>query len=140
MGTDESFDLEAINGLRCAHVAWVEQGDAEGLANCFAEDGVQMPPHAPANVGRSAIRSWLEGLFGAFDVGFSLAADEVRVAGGWAFERGAYRIALTPKGSGGEPLIREAGKYITVYARRPGGGWAIARDIWNGDTPSSGLG
>ena len=57
-------------------------------------------------------------------------------AGGWAFERGGYTIALASK-AGGEP-IRETGKYITKLGRRSDGTWVIARDIWNSDAPASG--
>jgi ketosteroid isomerase-like protein len=138
MNPQHSRDLEAIDGLRRGHVAAVERGDVGWLVAAFAEDGMQMPPHAPANVGRQAIRSWLQGLFGAFEVGFTLSVDEVRVAGEWAFERGAYGIALTPKSDPAVEPMREAGKYITIYSRRPGGGWEIARDIWNGDAPPPG--
>ena len=54
------------------------------------------------------------------------------MAGGWAFERGTYKINLTPK-AGGEP-IQDIGKYITIYERQPGA-WEIARDIWNSSNP-----
>ena len=96
-----------------------------------------MPPNASANVGRQAIRSWVQGFFDAFRTQFGLSVDEVRVAGDWAFERGACRITLTPK-AGGEP-IQDIGNYITIYGRQPGGAWGMARDIWNSDNPPPGL-
>lgn len=55
------------------------------------------------------------------------------MVGDWAFERGSYKITLTPKG-GGEP-IQDIGKYITIYERQPGGTWGMARDIWNSNDP-----
>jgi ketosteroid isomerase-like protein len=92
-----------------------------------------MPPNAPANVGRQAIRSWAQSFFGAFRTQFALSVEEVQMTGDWAFERGAYRITLTSK-AGGEPL-QDIGKYITIYQRQPGGSWKVARDIWNSNTP-----
>ena len=50
--TGNERDLEAIDRVREAHVGAVNAGDAEAWAGLFADDGVQMPPHAPANVGR----------------------------------------------------------------------------------------
>ena len=129
-------DLEAIDGVRAAHVAALNADDVEGWLGVFAEDGVQMPPNAPANVGKSAIRPWVEGLLGAFRCEFTLDVQEVRVSGDWAVERGAYRIMLTPK-AGGTPM-EDVGKYITIYQRQPDGVWKMARDIWNSDRPLSG--
>ena len=126
-------DREEIDAVHRAHVAAVNRGDADAWVNTFAEDGVQMPPHAPANVGREAIRSWARGFCDAFHAQFALSVEEVRTAGDWAFERGAYTIALTAK-AGGEPM-QETGKYITIYEKRSGGAWKIVRDIWNNDTP-----
>jgi ketosteroid isomerase-like protein len=74
---------------------------------------------------------------GAFRAEFSVAPDEVEIAGpGWAFERGAYKITLSPKAGGDR--IPAAGKYITVYQRQQNGSGAMARDIWNSDNPLSG--
>ena len=33
----------------------------------------------------------------------------------------------------------DAGKYITVYERRPDDSWAMARDIWNSNNPLPGM-
>ena len=105
------------------------------MAAAFTNDGVQMPPNAPANVGRDNIQAWSGEFIGAFRAELSLAPDEVQIAGAdWAFERGAFN---TPKG-GGEP-IQDAGKYITVYQRQPDDSCAMARDIWNSNNPLPGM-
>jgi uncharacterized protein (TIGR02246 family) len=126
-------ELDAIGRVRQAHVAALNRGDVEAWAELFSEDGVQMPPHVPANVGRPAIRAWSEGFLAPFHVDFALDVDEVRVGDEWAFERGRYAIALTPKGGG--PPIGDRGKYVTVYLRRARGSWQMGRDIWNSDAP-----
>lgn len=126
-------DLQALDKLREWHIASVNHGDAESLATAFAGDGVQLPPNAPANVGREAIRTWASALFAAFRAQFVLSVEEIRVLGDWAFERGTYRMTLIPR-AGGEPAT-ERGKYLTLYEKRLGTAWSMARDIWNSDSP-----
>ena len=130
-------DLRAIDLVREAHVAALNSGDAGAWTALFADDGVQMPPNAPANVGKAKIAAWSAGLLGPFQVQFALAVEEIRVLGEWALERGAYSIGLNAKAGG--PAMKDAGKYITVYQRLPGVGWRMARDIWNSDSPPPGM-
>lgn len=126
-------DLEALDSVREGHIAALNDGDVNAWAGAFTADGVQMPPNAPANLGRESIRAWSQAFLAPFRVEFALAVDEVQVTGDWAFERGMYTITLTPK-TGGEPM-QDIGKYITIYERQPSGAWGMARDIWNSNNP-----
>ena len=126
-------DVEAINHVRTTHIAALNDGDVNAWVAAFTNDGVQMPPNAPANLGRESIRAWSQAFLAPFRVEFTLAVDEVQVAGDWAFERGTYTITLTPKASR-EPR-QGIGKYLTIYQRQPGGAWGMARDIWNSNKP-----
>ena len=128
--------MGALDIVRDAHITALNAGDAEGWVTLFTEDGVQMPPNSPANVGRESIRAWSQGFLGYFNVEFALTVAEVKIAGDWAFERGGYNIVLSPKPGGGS--MSDAGKYITIYERQADGVWAIARDIWNTDNPLPG--
>ena len=83
------------------------------------------------------IGSWSRAFLDQFRLQFSLAVDEVRVLGEWAFERGDYTISLNPKAGG--PTMQDIGKYITIYQRKPGDTWRIARDIWNSSNPPPGM-
>jgi uncharacterized protein (TIGR02246 family) len=126
-------DLAAIDRVRDARVAALNAGEAEAWVARFTDDGVQMPPNAPANIGRAMIRSWSQAFLDQFRLEFALAVDEVRVLGEWAFERGAYTISLSPKAGG--PPMRDIGKYITIYRRQAEDTWWMARDIWNSNNP-----
>jgi uncharacterized protein (TIGR02246 family) len=126
-------DVEALNHVREAHIAALNDGDVNAWVGAFTADGVQMPPNAPANLGRESIRTWSQAFLAPFRTAFALVVDEVQVAGDWAFERGTYTITLTPK-AGGEPM-QDIGKYITIYERQPSGAWGMARDIWNSNNP-----
>lgn len=134
--TSTNIDEAGIDRLRRVHVAALNDGDGDAWAACFTDAGVQMPPHFGNNVGKTAIRGWSQGFLSLFACRFSLSVEEVRVAADWAFERGHYRITLTPR-AGGEAL-EDIGKYITVYERQSDGSWKIARDIWNSDQPLPG--
>jgi uncharacterized protein (TIGR02246 family) len=127
---------QGIDRLREAHVAALNTGNVDAFAGLFADDGVQMPPSAPANVGRAAVRAWAAAFMGAFRAEFSLSVAEVRVLGDWAFERGGYTINLIPRS--GDASMRDIGKYITIYQRQPDGAWQMARDIWNSNAPPPG--
>lgn len=135
-GTGARVDAAGIDRLREIHVAAVNAGDADGWADCFIDDGVQMPPNFAANAGKAALRGWIQGFLSMFACRFGLSVEEVQVAADWAFERGRYAITLTPK-AGGEP-VEDRGKYITIYQRQQDGAWKIARDIWNSDQPLPG--
>jgi uncharacterized protein (TIGR02246 family) len=126
-------DLKAIDVVRDAHVAALNAGDARAWVAQFTDDAVQMPPNAPANVGGAKIASWSQAFLDQFRVHFALAVDEVRVSGEWAFERGTYIISLTSQAGG--PAMQDVGKYLTVYQRKPGNTWRMARDIWNSNAP-----
>lgn len=130
--------LLAIDRVRETHITALNQGDVEGWVGVFTEDAVQMPPNFPANTGRAMIRAWSEAFLGPLNVEFGLEVDEVHVAGDRAFERGRYRIRVTPK-TGGESFP-DAGKYITIYQKQANNAWLVARDIWNSDHPVPGMG
>ena len=126
-------DLKAIERVRDAHVAALNAGDAQAWAAQFAAEAVQMPPNAPANIGRPKITSWSKAFLDQFRVQFALAVDEVRVLREWAIESGRYTISLSAKAGG--PPMQDICKYITIYQRSPGESWQMARDIWNSSNP-----
>jgi ketosteroid isomerase-like protein len=115
--TPNQADLLAIDRVREAHVAALNPGSVDAFVAVFSEDAVQMPPNAPANAGRAMIRAWVQAFLDPLHVQFALEVEEVQVAGDWAFERGTYRIRVTPK-AGGEGFP-DAGKYITIYRKQP---------------------
>jgi uncharacterized protein (TIGR02246 family) len=130
-------DLNAIDRVREQHVAALNAGDADAWVAEFTDDGVQMPPNAPANIGKEAITAWSQGFLSHFRVQFALDVDEVRILDEWAFERGDYSIALDP--SAGGSSLKDTGKYITLYKREPSGTWRMARDIWNSSNSLPGM-
>jgi uncharacterized protein (TIGR02246 family) len=129
-------DGEMIDSVREAHITALNAGDAAAFADLFVADALQMPPNAPANRGKSAIRAWGDAFMSAFRLKFALSVAEVQLAADRAIESGAYSITLTSHAGG--PGMHDQGKYITIYERGSNGEWAISRDIWNSDQPLPG--
>ena len=129
--TTKETDIGAIDKVRDTHVAALNAGDAAAWAAQFADDGLQMPPNGPANMGKPMIASWCHAMLSQFRVKFGLSVKEVHVLGEWAFESGGYTISLSQ--SAGGPSMQDSGKYITIYKKQPDQTWRMARDIWNSD-------
>jgi uncharacterized protein (TIGR02246 family) len=126
-------DLKAIDKVRDDHVEALNVGDVDKWVAQFTEDGVQMPPNAPANVGKNMIKIWSHEMLSQFRTTFVLNVDEVKVLDDWAFECGGYSIKMDPIAGG--PTIEDTGKYITIYQKNSDDNWRMARDIWNSSRP-----
>lgn len=110
------------------------RGDAEAVAALYAEDARLLPPNHPKVQGKEAIRQFWQG---AMDMGVkdaSLQIEEVEPQGDTAYEIGRYTLAIE---QGNGERISDAGKYVVIW-KRGGGGWRIAVDIFNSDTPAPG--
>lgn len=126
--------------LRADAPVWFDlynRGDADGVANLYAEDGIIMAPGAPPAVGREAIRSYVSGDIATTKAGgFALNSGEITgvgVEGDLAWVTGTFTVA----DSAGATV--DTGKYLSLY-RRINSEWKLIRDIWNSDaaaTPSA---
>ena len=136
-----SADAAAIARLRGGYETAVNTHNLQGLEQCWAADGVLMPPDQPAVAGKAQIVAWYKQTFDQLDAKLALRSTETRTGGDWGFDRGTFTLTLTPKGPGSQaavagatPGLTESFKYITVV-RREGGAWKVARNLWNRDNP-----
>ena len=120
--------------LKATAARWWElynKGDADGVANLYADDGIILAAGYPAAAGRDAIRAFLvkdiaeSKAAGIIDNGGDLNGSGI--SGDMAWLSGAYTLS----DSSGKKML--TGKYTTVY-RRDGSEWKIVRDTWNYDT------
>jgi uncharacterized protein (TIGR02246 family) len=120
---------QAIESVRHGYMKAFNNGDAETVAALHTEGSVSMPAGMPSVVGRESIREIMEASLSAMPPGlpFQFEAEEVRIADGWAVERG-----ITPA-LGPFP----AGKYVMLYEREADGCWRIAWTITNSDAPAT---
>jgi uncharacterized protein (TIGR02246 family) len=118
---------QALQSVRQEYMNAVNRGDAEAVAALHTEESVSMTAGMPSITGRPAIRELMQASLSAMPPGlkFEFEAVEVRVADGWAVERGVTKAA------GDFP----PGKYVMLYEQEADGGWRIAWTITNTDAP-----
>jgi len=102
--------------------------DADALAALFAEDGVMLPPNAPAIFGRDAIRAGNREGFAMVDHAIELEDLEIKVEGDLGYKAGRYRVRTK------DDQLIDRGKYIEIW-NKVDGRWMIHRDIWNSSMP-----
>ena len=99
-------DEQAIRGQVDRWLQLVRAKDAAGIAALYAEDGAVMPPNAPIGKGRTAIQqSWASMMqTPGFDLTFVPEQIIISSSGDMALDRGTYRLAVAPNGTGNIPL------------------------------------
>ncbi|TVQ28862.1 MAG: nuclear transport factor 2 family protein [Spirochaetaceae bacterium] len=119
-----------IEAIFADYSAAANAEDTDAWIALWDVDGIQMPPGAPAVVGRDAIYQRVRPVHQMMDLeGFSITVEEVEAAGPWAYARGVYTVSMTPKAGGATNRIN--GKYLTVFRRQPDGSLRIYRDCFN---------
>lgn len=130
--TERAGDHAAIHQVAVALLTAVNAGDVDGILACWTADGVMMPPHHPAVLGRAAIADHFRGVFAGRRLSFTFTASDVVSDGDMAIERLDYTAESTPLDGGA--ATTDAGKGLHVYARGREG-WQLTHDIWNSDRP-----
>ena len=70
-----------------------------------------------------------------FAMTFNTVKVEAPTSGEFGYTRGTYTMTMTDSKS--KKVLRESGKYLTVYRRQADGSWKIVDDINNPDAPAS---
>lgn len=130
---DEAAVTAAIEGMYDEYSASLKADDPDRWVAQWAEDGIQLPPGAPPNIGRDMIEAFNRGRLEKFIIEMDINPEEVQVAGDLAFSRGLYNVSITPK-KGGDPVLID-GKFLTVFQQQPDGTWKIYRDMFNSNMP-----
>ena len=132
--TAVAADKAAIDKTRNQYMAAWTAGSADRVAALYTEDAIVLYPNQGAVVGRAAILAYFKGFYDQFaQESFVLDSDEIRIAGNWAFDRGTYRLAMSPRAGG--PRIEDHGKYLVILERQGDGSWKVARDMDNSNQP-----
>jgi uncharacterized protein (TIGR02246 family) len=134
MSTKPLVEKDPIAARHRAQIEASKRTDIEALVELFCEDAVLMAPNETTLYGRSEIREWWQEYFENFRItAFASTEREVKMLGGWAIERFAYTIAITPVG-GGE-RIRDDSRAFSVWRLDTDGVWRIYNSMFNSIRP-----
>jgi uncharacterized protein (TIGR02246 family) len=128
-----------IAKLRAAYQAAAGSQDAAAIAKLYAEDGVEMPPNAPAAKGRAAIEAYHKGFAQQWMMhGMTISPRSLHVFNNdTAYEVGSYKQSLMAQKGGG--MFDDSGKYIVLLKKdAASGNWLITHSIYNSDNPPPG--
>jgi len=130
---DVEADIASINEIWSQYALAVNTDDFDLWISLWEDDGIQMPPDAPAVFGKEQILVVNERKFEPFEVNMTINNEEVRIDGDLAFSRGAYTASLTPKAGG--DTVNLIGKYLTILKKQTDSSWRIYCDCFNSDVP-----
>lgn len=127
----------ALDALRSAYAQHFNLGHPSMVAELYTEDAVLMASNSPAAVGRAAIEAQLTQQMEVGSPQITITAEETKVMGDWAVDRGTYSLEITPEG--GEAMT-ETGYYVVLARRVAEGDWKLQWAIGNSDSPAPGTG
>jgi uncharacterized protein (TIGR02246 family) len=123
-------DQAGIRSADSAFMAAANAGDADKIAEVYAEDGSVLAPNLPPQKGRDAVRAFWGGFLDAYTVRFELASDTMEGRGDLAYNQGRYRYTAVPKAKG-VPGIADEGKFLEVLKKQPDGSWKYVVDMYS---------
>jgi uncharacterized protein (TIGR02246 family) len=130
-----SHDVAAVHALAERLREAVNHSDVSGIGDCWAPDGVMLPPNHPIVAGKNAIEDHFSRAFASRRLTFTFTDSVIAVHGDVAIERLHYTV--TARALDGE-TSEDVGKGIHICTRRADGTWQLAQDIWNSDRSPNG--
>lgn len=122
-------DRNAIRAIVANFDKAVLAADWPAVVSVYAEDGILLPPNAPAVQGRAAMQTFFSGL--PKITAFSQRVVEIEGQGNIAYPRGTYEMTMMPPGA--KAPLKDTGKVIAVWRKQADGSWLVARVMWNSD-------
>ena len=127
-----------VNLLRKAQEAAIEafvSRNADHMVSAYSADASLMFTNSPILQGQD-LKTTIRAL--AADPNFSIqfTTDRVEVAksGEIGYTRGTYTMTMSDRDT--KKVLREKGKYVTIYSRQADGSWKMMEDINNADAPA----
>jgi uncharacterized protein (TIGR02246 family) len=121
MGPDE-------RAIREVHAAWIDAvnaGELHRLLAMVTDDVVFLNP-GDEGLGRDGFSAKFSAAHQQLRIRCVSELEEVVVAGEVAYTRSRDSLSVSPFAGGEENRL--AGGRMTIYRKRPGGGWLLARD------------
>ena len=123
----------AVSAISKRYQGWFAAGQADSIASMFTEQGREMPPNAPAVIGRPAIKVYEAKNAATFASKLVLRGESYMASGPLGIERGSFTFDAKAKPGapkGVPPTIHDEGKYL-IHWHHVNGQWQVADLIWN---------
>jgi ketosteroid isomerase-like protein len=128
---ESETDVESIKVIWNIYSTARVVGDSDVWLSLWDEEGIQMPPGAPAR-SKDILDEVIPDAFASGSVSsMNIYPEEINVVGSWAFTRGTYDSERMVEGRS----VRMDGKFLTILKRQPDGTWRIYRDCFNSNMP-----
>lgn len=132
---DTESDIAAIKELLNQYEATINTGDFDSWISLWADDGIQMPPGAPARIGKEQIQEGMKPAFDQMNLNIdSTSIEDAKVYGDLGLTYCIYTLSATPKAGGETIILMSDGKALTLYERQTDGSWKIVYDCFNSNT------
>ncbi len=106
--------------------------DIERILAIYGNEPVFMPQHAPALVGRDAVRAGYEQVFATIKLNIRFEVHEIEETGDWAWARTSSAGRTRILAAGAE--VTEGNNELFIF-RREGGEWRIHRYLFSTNQP-----
>ena len=126
---------KTIDDYNAASVeAMKTNGNMDKVMSYYADDAVQLPPNAPMNKGKEAIKKFMNDMMasGMKVTEASFTPTNVEASGNVAYEVGTYDFSASMPGMGD---MKDSGKYIATWKQQADGSWKVAAETWNTNAP-----
>ena len=107
----------------------VVAGNWPKVVSFYSEDGILLPPNAPAVQGRAEMQKFFEQFPKITE--FKEDVPEFDGYGDLAYARGTYEMAMMPLGA--KAPVMDKGKTLAIWRRQADGSWLVTRVSWNSD-------
>ena len=122
----------SVQSVLQSYEAALNSSDTDTILSLYGREPVFMPQHAPALVGRDAVRAGYEQVFATIKLDVRFTIHEVEEAGAWAWARtssaGRTRILAA------DETVAEGNNELFVF-RRESGAWKIHRYLFSTTQP-----
>lgn len=122
----------SIQSVLQSYEAALNANDIDTILGLYGSDPVFMPQHAPALLGRAAVRAGYEHVFATIKLAIRFEIHEIEEAGDWAWARTSSAGRTRILAAGVE--VTEGNNELFVF-RREDGAWKIHRYLFATNQP-----
>jgi uncharacterized protein (TIGR02246 family) len=125
----------SIQSVLKAYETALNTNDTDTILDLYGADPVFMPQHAPALIGRDAVRAGYEHVFNTIKLAIAFDIHEVEEIGDRAWARTSSAGTQTVLATG--EVTQEGNNELFVF-RKEGGAWKIHRYLFSTNQPPRG--